>query len=797
MGWFDGLFGDTETTNTNQQQTGFSQGNAWNDPRLQALINQISGNTGSLIGGTGFAPINSFMTGAASQQQGLNGALNPAFATANDIGATGIAPSSIASFQNPFQQQVVDAANREFNVAGDRAITQAGGNSARNLAYGNSNRLVGEQLAREGNERTRQSTISGIQQQGFNTAANLAGQSRGLQLQGANTAAGLTGAATGANTALGGLGQNIFNAQFQNAFTPQQLALQSAGTLGGLFNQAGQNTQGTSTGTSTSVASPSPFSVGMGGLGTALTLFSDERLKENIKPIGQTYDGQLIYKYNMRGSPRTEIGLMAQDVEEHTPEAVGEVGGLKTVNYDRATKGAEKNHGGGIAGNSLHEKVRSASRLLADLRDENTARAKGGAVKGYMDGGMPAVGSSYDPSWSNTVTKPAGPDWTKLGDSLGKWGAGMQRKPQEQNGPSTTEKALSDSAASLDRFMSTMRTPGMARGGNPLEGGDPMVDAEESAFYPVRRTASAIARPDIGRRPSYMTAEPLGDVDMTPRVPGVHNPGSMVDNEPIETPYDTVKAPAVSSWSARAPEKASGSPFGLHGIWAGEKATPLQNFGLALASVQSPRFKSPFGGVAEQGRALMDQRIKEQTLDRLMQQLMLEQRRVSVMEQKAPAEIEQAQASAALARTNADKEFLLEMEKRKMAAARETELAKNEAQWQMLQRVREQMEQDEAKKNPKPATRYTWTPTPAKPPEGAPEGFAKPEVAKPVEAPAAPAKPPEQPKTRGGLIYGSPEYPHPTKERAGFGEYYRAPDGTVVRRGTLRVPDLPYRGAPQ
>lgn len=794
MNWFSGLFGDTETTNTNQQQTGFSQGNAWNDPRLQALISQIAGNTASLTGGTGFAPINSFMTGAASQQQGLNGALNPAFATANDIGSTGITPSSISSFQNPYQQQVVDAANREFNVSGDRAINQAGGNSARNLAYGNTNRLVGQQLAREGNERTRQSTISGIQQQGFNTAANLAGQSRGLQLQGANTAGQLTGAATGANAALGGLGQNIFSAQFQNAYTPQQLALQSAQTAGGLFNQAGTRTEGQSTGVSSSVATPSPFSVGMGGIG-ALMQFSDERMKDNIKPIGATFDGQPIYKYNMRGSPRTEIGLMAQDVEEHTPEAVGEVGGLKTVNYDRATKGAEKNHGGGIAGNSLHDKVRSASRMLADLRDENTARAKGGRV-GYMDGGMPAVGASYDPSWSNTTVKPAGPDWSKLGNSLGKWGAGMQ-KPQ-QSGPSTTEKALSDSAASLDRFMGTMRTPGMSGGGDPMA-----PEAYEPLVIP-RRTASAITSVGAGSRPSYM-AEPLSDVDMAPRVPGVSNPGSMVDNDPIDTPYDTVKAPAVSSWSGRAP---TGSPEGgsgggngffprLGGIWAGEKATPMQNFGMALMSTQSPRFKSPFNGMAEQGRALMDQRIKEQTLDRLMQQLMLEQRRVAIAEQKAPAEIEQAQASAALARTNADKAFLTDMEIRKNAAIKEAELAKQEAQWEMLQRLRKQMGADEGAQNPKPATRYNWTPIPKKP-EGAPDGYAKPEAAaaKPVEAPAAPAKPADQPRTRGGLLYGSADYPYPSKERAGFGEYYRAPDGSIMRRGSIRVPDMPYRGAP-
>ena len=34
---------------------------------------------------------------------------------------------------------------------------------------------------------------------------------------------------------------------------------------------------------------------------------------------------------------RTEVGLMAQDVEKVNPEAVAEIGGIKHVDYARAT----------------------------------------------------------------------------------------------------------------------------------------------------------------------------------------------------------------------------------------------------------------------------------------------------------------------------------------------------------------------------------------------------------------------------------------------------------------------------
>jgi hypothetical protein len=75
------------------------------------------------------------------------------------------------------------------------------------------------------------------------------------------------------------------------------------------------------------------------GVGTAaLGMFSDVRLKEDITPVGELYDGQEVYRYRYLGSPVWQIGLMAQDVEKVAPEAVTEVGGYKMVRYDKATQ---------------------------------------------------------------------------------------------------------------------------------------------------------------------------------------------------------------------------------------------------------------------------------------------------------------------------------------------------------------------------------------------------------------------------------------------------------------------------
>ena len=78
---------------------------------------------------------------------------------------------------------------------------------------------------------------------------------------------------------------------------------------------------------------------GMFGLGsaaiTAAPFFSDERLKENIEPIGELPGGTMAYEYNYRGdSPENRhAGVMAQEVE-HIPGAVKtHPSGYKMVDY--------------------------------------------------------------------------------------------------------------------------------------------------------------------------------------------------------------------------------------------------------------------------------------------------------------------------------------------------------------------------------------------------------------------------------------------------------------------------------
>src|SRR6202012_1472502 len=74
-------------------------------------------------------------------------------------------------------------------------------------------------------------------------------------------------------------------------------------------------------------------------------VFSDERLKEDMEPIGKTFDGQPIYRYKMKGDSRDRIGLSAQKVEKKNPDAVGLAGGFRYVDYGKATdEAANRGH---------------------------------------------------------------------------------------------------------------------------------------------------------------------------------------------------------------------------------------------------------------------------------------------------------------------------------------------------------------------------------------------------------------------------------------------------------------------
>jgi hypothetical protein len=230
--------------------------------------------------------------------------------------------------------------NPMFNQAQQQFNTQQGVN------------LAAQQANRQAIQQTGQA-LGALGQQGYSQTQGLAQLYGNLGQQGYGMGTGLANTlgqlGTGAQTAA------LTGAQAQLSAGQQQQQTQQAG-LTALYNQFLQQQS-------------YPFQVtqflaniaeGTGALSGSTTtgqqsggFFSDERVKEDIEQIGETFDGQKIIKFRYKGEkgPK-QIGLSAQDVEKHHPHAVGDYHGIKTVNYDEATKdSAHRGHfySGGLA----------------------------------------------------------------------------------------------------------------------------------------------------------------------------------------------------------------------------------------------------------------------------------------------------------------------------------------------------------------------------------------------------------------------------------------------------------------
>jgi hypothetical protein len=144
---------------------------------------------------------------------------------------------------------------------------------------------------------------SGLRYADYDNAMNRRFQAAGLAPQGLQTAA--------------GLGQ-------AGAMLPLQAGALNAASVGGLLGQY-QNQQG--------VQKQSGISIGelLGAGLQAASMFSDRRLKTDIRRVGKTDAGVPIYTYRYLGEGPYHMGVMADDV----PDALGPViEGFKTVRYE-------------------------------------------------------------------------------------------------------------------------------------------------------------------------------------------------------------------------------------------------------------------------------------------------------------------------------------------------------------------------------------------------------------------------------------------------------------------------------
>jgi len=251
--------------------------------------------------------------------------------------------------------------NAAYNAAGG---VGAGGLNSANMAQGSLSRAMDPSVRSQYTDQLVQNTIdrimpginssfagSGMSGSGLHAQNLASGVSSGVAgvldnawqqgenraLQAAGMVPGINNAAYGAVNFMDTMGrgnqqqnQSEINAtvlQDQQAQTADLNAIQDylalTSGVGGMF------------GVQSSRTSQSPGILSMLGLGmqAAPFMFSDRRLKEDIKRVGETDDGLGVYTYRYKGSPVRQMGVMAQEVEKVKPGAVHRIGGYRAVDY--------------------------------------------------------------------------------------------------------------------------------------------------------------------------------------------------------------------------------------------------------------------------------------------------------------------------------------------------------------------------------------------------------------------------------------------------------------------------------
>ena len=331
-------------------------GNSPTGPTSQQLaaIQQIMQESGQVpqLGPQGANAVSNLFNVNTGQQQGdINqsiGALSPMLQSNWMNPATNPYLSGALSTLN---QDITNQVGGAFAAAGRPIGTNAAGGQAlaRGLSQGEAGLLTNEFNTLGGQQLQAAGMMPG--QAGALTAAQLTPLMAGLQgMQSSSMLPGMFAQPGIANLSAAGLDASSGTINLPNL---EQLTIPIAGL--------GAQSQGNSTSTTTGSTSPWSNIIGgtLGGIGLlggtgafgssgwlgplmSGFLGSDENIKSDIKKVGALKDGSNVYSFRYKGDPTrtTHVGLLAQEVEQTRPDAVAEFGGVKYVDYRKATEKA-------------------------------------------------------------------------------------------------------------------------------------------------------------------------------------------------------------------------------------------------------------------------------------------------------------------------------------------------------------------------------------------------------------------------------------------------------------------------
>ena len=292
------------------------------------------------------APLTATQQAGISNTNAAAGLAQPFYGAATGLTMSGIqdvgalTPSQIGYYQNPFTQSVIDPTMQAMRQQQGLDLAQQQGQAIKSGAFGGDRAGIVRATTMGQQDLARAQAESALRSQGYGQAVQTAAGQQGVvaadlarRMQGGQQIAGLGAGAQAA--ALQGAQAQLGAGQIQQQ--TEQAGLQA------LYNQFLQQ-QGYPFQVAQFLANIAMGTGALSGSTTTTTqptgFFSDERLKDDAEQIGETFDGQPIYRYKYKGDDRTQIGLMAQNVEKHHPEAVGLAAGYKTVDYEKATEDA-------------------------------------------------------------------------------------------------------------------------------------------------------------------------------------------------------------------------------------------------------------------------------------------------------------------------------------------------------------------------------------------------------------------------------------------------------------------------
>jgi len=446
------------------------------------------------------------------------GVANPSFGQAGNLwgqSAASITPDqysaeALQQYLNPYQQQVIDATMATTAENDRRQQQDLTGKAIMSGAWGGDRAGVAKaELARQQKLGT-DSTLANLNMQNFNEALQTFQQQQGVNLgaaqndaqRAAQAAAGFTNLGTTqqdsalkdamAQIQAGGVRQQTEQAgltsDYDQFLQEQAYPFQSQGWLANLLTGIGSSAGSTSTGYSKGSADSGIGSVVGGALSLGSALFSDERVKEDVEQVGETFDGQPIYRFRYKGEPATRIGLIAQDVERTHPEAVGDIGGIKMVDYAVATDDAARGVAGMDRGFADGGVVPYSGRVKSRIPDLQPIKGRTGLMAAPPAPGLPSEGQGGGSS-----------DMSKMGTQF----SGLLKKGNDFFGGSGTFDA---NTPRFD-FQSGMQLfgPGFASGG--------VVDMKQDSAGMFRPAYEFGGVAPLGDEYDLFGPEPIGGQD--------------------------------------------------------------------------------------------------------------------------------------------------------------------------------------------------------------------------------------------------------------------------------------------